>query len=74
MPEDDEPGTPPPRANNITLLGWTAFFSGMGQEMVYPLVPTFVVLALHSSRKQCLQPALRAIPLLWRQFLCSIGP
>jgi MFS family permease len=48
--DDDEPARPPRRANNVTLLGWTAFFSGMGQEMVYPLVPTFVVLALHSSR------------------------
>lgn len=48
--DDDESARPPRRANNVTLLGWTAFFSGMGQEMVYPLVPTFVVLALHSSR------------------------
>lgn len=39
-----------PDGNNVVLLGWTAFFSGMGQEMVYPLVPTFVVLAMHSSR------------------------
>jgi MFS family permease len=41
-----EPGTP----NNVTLLGWAALFSGMAQEMVYPLIPTFVVIALASSR------------------------
>lgn len=36
--------------NNVVLLGWAALFSGMAQEMVYPLVPTFVVIALASSR------------------------
>lgn len=36
--------------NNVVLLGWTALFSGMAQEMVYPLVPTFVVVVLASSR------------------------
>lgn len=39
-----------PRPNNVVLLGWAALFSGMAQEMVYPLVPTFVVVALASSR------------------------
>lgn len=37
------------RPDNATLLGWVAFWSGMGQEMVYPLLPTFVVVALGSS-------------------------
>lgn len=41
-----DPATP----NNVILLGWAALFSGMGQEMVYPLVPTFVIIALASSR------------------------
>jgi MFS family permease len=36
--------------SNVVLLGWAALFSGMAQEMVYPLVPTFVVVALASSR------------------------
>lgn len=37
-------------SNNVITLGWVALFSGMAQEMVYPLVPTFVVVALASSR------------------------
>ena len=38
------------RRSNVVLLGWVAFWSGMSQEMIYPLLPTFVVLALGSSR------------------------
>lgn len=38
------------KGSNVVLLGWAALFSGMAQEMVYPLVPTFVVVALASSR------------------------
>jgi MFS family permease len=37
-------------ANNVTTLGWTAFWSGMAQEMVYPLLPIFLVVALSSSK------------------------
>jgi MFS family permease len=46
--------TPPPvrRRSNVVLLGWVAFFSGMAQEMVYPLLPTFVVVALGASKAQ----------------------
>ncbi|MCW2925841.1 MAG: transporter [Thermoleophilia bacterium] len=39
---------PAPRSNAVTL-GWTAFWSGLAQEMVYPLLPVFVVVSLHSS-------------------------
>jgi len=48
---DPPPSEPPdgPRSN-VVLLGWVAFWSGMSQEMIYPLLPTFVVLALSSSR------------------------
>lgn len=35
--------------SNVTTLGWTAFWSGMAQEMVYPLLPIFLVVALASS-------------------------
>jgi MFS family permease len=38
------------RTSNVVLLGWVAFWSGLGQEMVYPLLPSFVVVALGSSR------------------------
>lgn len=44
-----EPEASAPRSN-VVLLGWVAFWSGMSQEMIYPLLPTFVVLALSSSR------------------------
>ena len=42
-------GTIEGRTNNVTLLGWVAFWSGMAQEMIYPLLPTFVVVALSES-------------------------
>ena len=39
-----------PARSNVILLGWVAFWSGMSQEMIYPLLPTFVVVTLGSSR------------------------
>jgi MFS family permease len=36
--------------SNVTTLGWAAFWSGMAQEMVYPLLPIFLVVALGSSK------------------------
>jgi MFS family permease len=36
--------------SNVTTLGWTAFWSGMAQEMIYPLLPIFLVVALSSSQ------------------------
>jgi MFS family permease len=41
---EDEP------VNNVTTLGWTSFWSGMAQEMVYPLLPIFLVVAMSSSK------------------------
>ncbi|MCW2992233.1 MAG: transporter [Solirubrobacterales bacterium] len=35
--------------DNVTTLGWASFWSGMAQEMVYPLLPIFLVVALSSS-------------------------
>lgn len=39
-----------PARNNGTTLGWAAFWSGMAQEMIYPLLPIFLVVALSSSK------------------------
>ncbi|MFN2625444.1 MAG: MFS transporter, partial [Mycobacteriales bacterium] len=39
-----------PQRSNVVLLGVVAFWSGMAQEMVYPLVPALVVVTLHGSR------------------------
>jgi MFS family permease len=39
-----------PSSNNVTTLGWTSFWSGMAQEMIYPLLPIFLVVALSSSK------------------------
>jgi MFS family permease len=36
--------------DNVTTMGWAAFWSGMAQEMVYPLLPIFLVVALASSK------------------------
>src|SRR5436305_11196033 len=38
------------RRSNVTTLGWAAFWSGMAQEMIYPLLPIFLVVALSSSK------------------------
>jgi MFS family permease len=40
----------PARHDNVTTLGWTSFWSGMAQEMVYPLLPVFLIVALGSSK------------------------
>jgi MFS family permease len=39
-----------PQRSNVTTLGWTSFWSGMAQEMVYPLLPIFLVVGLASSK------------------------
>ncbi|MGE0877516.1 MAG: MFS transporter [Acidimicrobiia bacterium] len=36
--------------SNAAILGWVAFCSGLAQEMIYPLLPTFVVVALGTSK------------------------
>jgi MFS family permease len=41
---------PPTKASNTQLLGTLSFLSGTAQEMVYPLIPTFVVIVLGSSK------------------------
>jgi MFS family permease len=38
------------RRSNAVVLGWVAFWSGLAQEMLYPLLPVFVVVALGGSR------------------------
>jgi MFS family permease len=41
---------PRPQRSNTLILGQLSFLSGTAQEMVYPLIPTFVVVALGSSK------------------------
>jgi MFS family permease len=36
--------------DNVTTLGWASFWSGFSQEMIYPLLPIFVIVALTSSK------------------------
>jgi MFS family permease len=38
------------KRSNVITLGWAAFWSGMAQEMIYPLLPVFLVVALGSSK------------------------
>ncbi len=45
--ETPDAGTP---RSNVVILGQLSFLSGAAQEMVYPLIPTFVVLTLGASR------------------------
>lgn len=45
------PGRPPlPRA--VWLLSWVSFFADVSSEMIYPLLPLFLVGVLGSSRTQ----------------------
>jgi MFS family permease len=46
---EDVSAPPAPGRSNSQLLGQLSFLSGTAQEMVYPLIPTFVVVALGSS-------------------------
>lgn len=45
----EEPEQAPAGPSNLVLLGQLSFLSGTAQEMVYPLVPTFVVAVLGGS-------------------------
>ncbi|WP_187368959.1 MFS transporter [Baekduia soli] len=44
------PSGPVPARSNVTTMGWAAFWSGMAQEMIYPLLPIFLIVALSSSK------------------------
>jgi MFS family permease len=46
---EDVSAPPAPGRSNSQLLGQLSFLSGTAQEMVYPLIPTFVVVALGCS-------------------------
>lgn len=53
MPDTtEEPQAPEGKAprSNVFILGQLSFLSGAAQEMIYPLIPTFVVLTLGASR------------------------
>ena len=43
-------GAPLPRA--VWLLSWVSFFADVSSEMVYPLLPLFLVGVLHSTKTQ----------------------
>lgn len=50
LPGGPAAGAEPTGRSNVTTLGWAAFWSGMAQEMIYPLLPVFLVVALASSK------------------------
>ena len=60
------------RPNNVTTLGWTAFWSGMAQEMVYPLLPIFLVVALASSKNR--RPQASSVSSLIKSMGAACGP
>ena len=39
-----------PKRSNVLILGQLSLLSGAAQEMIYPLIPTYVVLTLGASR------------------------
>lgn len=46
MPAD---ATKPPLPREVVLLGWVSFFNDVSSEMIYPLLPLFLVVVLHAS-------------------------
>lgn len=49
-PAPDAPDAPPaPMPREVVLLGWVSFFADVSSEMVYPLLPLFLVVALGES-------------------------
>ena len=51
---DETTGTPPPRPlpRAVWILSWVSFFADVSGEMIYPLLPLFLVGVLGSSRLQ----------------------
>lgn len=37
--------------NNIKVLGWVAFFGGLSQDMIVPILPTFYTQILGLSKE-----------------------
>ncbi|MHB8080315.1 MAG: MFS transporter [Candidatus Krumholzibacteriia bacterium] len=58
-PADSEPRAPaahtaapaPPLHPVIRATGWVSFFTDLGSELIYPLLPDFVTVTLHASRR-----------------------
>lgn len=44
--------TRPPLPRTVILLGWVSFFADVSSEMIYPLLPLFVVVVLGASPTQ----------------------
>lgn|GEM_PF-2141306 len=38
--------------NNIKVLGWVAFFGGLSQDMIVPILPTFYTQILGLSKER----------------------
>jgi len=41
---------PSPLPRNVKLLGWTSFFNDIASEIIYPLMPQFLITVLGGSR------------------------
>lgn len=47
------PPSPHPRPSlpkNVVAAGWVSFFTDLGSELIYPLLPAFITGTLHASR------------------------
>ncbi len=53
MPESTPATHPPsPLPRSVWLLSWISLFADISSEMVYPILPLFMVQVLHSSKSQ----------------------
>ena len=46
------PATPSPLPRSVWILSWVSFFADVSSEMVYPILPLFMVQVLGSSKSQ----------------------
>ncbi|NDC38202.1 MAG: MFS transporter [Proteobacteria bacterium] len=49
-PQQSKPGTAPPLPRSVWLLSWVSFFADVSGEMIYPLIPLFIVVTLGASK------------------------
>lgn len=50
LPHGEEPTSPPPLPRNVRVLGWASLINDVASEMVYPLLPLYLMTVLGGNR------------------------
>ena len=75
MPQTESLLQPPSRLpRNVKLLGWTSFFNDVASEMIYPLMPQFLIAVLGGNRFHLgvIVPALLALILIGGSIIVAV--